>query len=253
MEFAEKPTDPNVIEGLALSEAVTSNLQGEDNAKYVLANMGIYCFDMRVLKDSLNNSYTDFGKEVIPHLLGKVSLKGFVFEGYWEDIGTVHSFFEANLSLTDTVPPYNFFDGDNLVYTRARYLPAAKITGMRANKIMMADGAIIDDADIERSVIGVRSVIRSGNTMRNVVMMGADEFENDADKMENKNLQRPDVGIGENCHIENAIIDKNTRIGNNVRLSPAGKPDMFEQGDVIVRDGILIVLKNGVVPDGTVI
>lgn len=253
MEFVEKPTDPKIIEGLALSEAVTANLEGDTDAKYVLANMGIYCFDMRVLKDSLNNTYTDFGKEVIPHLLGKVSLKGYIFQGYWEDIGTVHSFFEANLNLTDTVPPFNFFDDDNPIYTRARYLPAAKINNIRASNIVMAGGAIIDGADFERTVIGVRSVIRHGNTMRNVVMMGADFFENEAEKKENKNLQRPDIGVGENCYIENAIIDKNARIGNNVRLSPEGKPDMYEQGDVIVRDGVLIVIKNGIVPDGTVI
>ena len=102
-------------------------------------------------------------------------------------------------------------------------------------------------------VIGVRSVIHSGNTFRNVVMMGADFLESESQKRENRNLQRPDIGVGENCYIENAIIDKNARIGNNVRLSPSGKPDMYEQGDVIVRDGVLIVLKNGVIPDGTVI
>ena len=105
----------------------------------------------------------------------------------------------------------------------------------------------------DRAVVGVRSVILAGNKMKNVVMMGADYFESDADKKENMDLQRPNVGVGENCYIENAIIDKNARIGNNVRLSPEGKPDMYEQGDVIVRDGVLIVLKNGIVPDGTVI
>ena len=252
-EFVEKPTDPNIIEGLALGEAVTSLLNSEDNAKYVLANMGIYCFNMGALKKSLDNSYTDFGKEVIPHLLGKVSLKGYAFEGYWEDIGTVHSFFEANLSLTDTVPPFNFFDGNNPVYTRARYLPASKINSVKIKKGIMAGGSIIDDAEIERCVIGVRSVIRSGNKFKNVVMMGADDFESDAERKVNKDLQRPDIGVGENCYIENAIIDKNARIGNNVRLTPEGKPDMFEQGDVIVRDGVLVVTKSGIVPDGTVI
>ena len=252
-EFVEKPTDPAVIEGLALGEALAANLHGSKDEKYVLANMGIYCFNMRVLRESLDNSYTDFGKEVIPHLLGKVSLMGYVFEGYWEDIGTVHSFFEANLSLTDPVPPFNFFDGEHPVYTRARYLPASKISEARLVKVIAAGGAIIDNADIERSVVGVRSVIRGGNRFRNVVMMGADFFETDAQRAENRDLQRPDIGVGKNCHIENAIIDKNARIGSNVRLSPEGKPDMFEQGDVIVRDGVLIVLKNGVVPDGTVI
>ena len=252
-EFVEKPTDPKVIEGLALSEAVTSHLSSRAGDKYVLANMGIYCFEMRVLRESLDNTYTDFGKEVIPHLLGKVSLMSYVFEGYWEDIGTVHSFFEANLSLTDPVPPFNFFDEDGLIYTRARFLPASKINGMRIRNGIMAGGCIIDDSEFERAVIGVRSIIGSGNKLKNVVVMGADYFETQAEKKQNLDLQRPNIGIGNGCHIENAIIDKNARIGNNVRLSPEGKPDMFEQGDIIVRDGVLIVLKGGIVPDGTVI
>jgi glucose-1-phosphate adenylyltransferase len=252
-EFVEKPTDPAIIEGLALSEAVTANLKQGEGDKFVLANMGIYCFDMRVLRESLDNSYTDFGKEVIPHLLGKVNLMSYVFQGYWEDIGTVHSFFEANLSLTELVPPYNFFDGENPVYTRARYLPASKVSGVKLNSAIIAGGGIVNDCEIDRAVIGVRSVIRKGTTLHNVVMMGADDFESDADRQTNVDLQRPDIGVGENCHIENAIIDKNARIGNNVRLSPEGKPDMYENGDVIVRDGVLLVTKNGVVPDGTVI
>ncbi|NDV61187.1 glucose-1-phosphate adenylyltransferase [Puniceicoccales bacterium CK1056] len=252
-EFVEKPTDPKVIESLALSDAVTGQLAGEKGEKYVLANMGIYCFDMRVLRESLDNSYTDFGKEVIPHLLGKVNLMGFVFEGYWEDIGTVHSFFEANLSLTNHVPPFNFFDKNKGVYTRARFLPASKINGLDMKQGILAGGCIISNCSFDRVVVGVRSVVNKGTTFRNVVMMGADEFEDDEDRKANIDLQRPNVGVGENCHIENAIIDKGARIGNNVRLSPEGKPDMFEKGDVIVRDGVLLVVKNGVVPDGTVI
>jgi glucose-1-phosphate adenylyltransferase len=252
-EFVEKPTDPQVIEGLALSEAVTGKLSGGKNDKYVLANMGIYCFEMRVLRECLDNTYTDFGKEVIPHLLGKVNLMGFVFEGYWEDIGTVHSFFEANLSLTNHVPPFNFFDKNKLVYTRARFLPASKINGLDMKQGVIAGGCIISNCAFDRVVVGVRSVVNKGTTFRNVVMMGADEFEDDEDRHENHDLQRPNLGVGENCFIENAIIDKGARIGNNVRLSPEGKPDMFEQGDVIVRDGVLLVVKNGVVPDGTVI
>jgi glucose-1-phosphate adenylyltransferase len=252
-EFVEKPSDPELIDGLALSETVTSHLSSTKGDKFVLANMGIYCFEMRVLRESLDNSYTDFGKEVIPHLLGKVSLMSYVFEGYWEDIGTVNSFFEANLSLTDPMPPFNFFDQDGLVYTRARFLPASKINGLRMRNGIMAGGCIISESSFERAVVGVRSVIGSGNELHSVVMMGADYFEDDLQRQANKDLQRPDIGVGDNCYIENAIIDKNARIGSNVRLSPEGKPDMFEQGDVIVRDGVLIVLKGGIVPDGTVI
>ncbi len=251
--FAEKPKDPKVIEELAISDTLSAQLGGGTDGKYVLANMGIYCFGMRMLRRSLDNAFTDFGREVIPHLLGKVKLKAFIFEGYWEDIGTVKSFFEANLSLTDPVPPFNFFDPVNRVYTHARFLPASKVNGLRMTRGILADGCMVCDAVFERVVIGVRSIIRGGSTLRNVVMMGSDFFEDDEDRQRNRRMQRPDLGVGENCVIENAIIDKNARIGNNVRLSPAGKPDLFTQGDVMVRDGVLIVLKNGVVPDGTVV
>ncbi len=253
-EFVEKPTDPKVIEDLALSEALSSHLDASDEStSHVLANMGIYCFEMRTLREGLDNSYTDFGKEVIPHLLGKVNLMSFIFEGYWEDIGTVRSFFEANLGLTSAVPPFNFFDQHNFVYTRARFLPASKINAVNMNEGIIAGGSIVSESNLDRVVIGVRSMIKRGTTFRNVVMMGADLFEEDEDRQQNCDLQRPDLGVGENCHIENAIIDKNARIGNNVRLSPEGKPDMFEEGDVIVRDGVLMVVKNGVVLDNTVI
>lgn len=252
-EFAEKPSDPEVIESLALPDAVSDKLKSDSADRFVLANMGIYCFNARVLRESLDNAHTDFGKEVIPHLLGKVNLMSFVFEGYWEDIGTVRSFFEANLGLTDPVPPFNFFDQNNPVYTRARFLPASKINSMQMNQGIISGGCIITGCEFERTVIGVRSNVDSGTTFRNVVMMGADLFEDDEDRQQNVNLQRPDIGVGKNCHIENAIIDKNARIGDNVRLTPEGKPDMYEAGDVIVRDGVLIVVKNGVVPSGTVI
>lgn len=253
MEFAEKPKDPAVIESLALSEALSRQLEGDAGRKHVLANMGIYCFTMRVLRESLDSPHTDFGGEVIPELLGKVAMRGYIFEKYWEDIGTVASFFEANLSLTDEVPPFNFFDDNNPVYTHARYLPASKINGMSMRRGIVAGGCIITESDFERVVIGVRSMIGKGCRFENVVMMGGDLFEDDEDREKNRELQRPDIGVGENCVIKNAIIDKNARIGNNVRLSPEGKPDMFQSGDVIVRDEVVLVIKNGVVPDNTVI
>ncbi|NBD37405.1 MAG: glucose-1-phosphate adenylyltransferase, partial [Verrucomicrobia bacterium] len=253
LEFAEKPSDPKVIEGLTLSDKLSTGLPGYPDQKYVLANMGIYCFTMRVLREALDSAYTDFGGEVIPDLLGKVEMRGFIFDQYWEDIGTVRSFFEANLSLTDDVPPFNFFDGANPVYSRARFLPASKINGMVMRRGIIAGGCIISECELERVVIGVRAMIDRGTVFKNVVMMGGDLFENDEDRIKNRDLQRPDIGVGENCFIENAIIDKNARIGDNVRLSPEGKPDMFQSGDIIVRDGVLIVMKNGVVPDGTVV
>lgn len=253
-QFVEKPTDPKVIEDLAVSERVAASMKdSEPGARYALANMGIYLFNANKLRESLNNGFTDFGKEIIPHLLNRVSLKSFIFEGYWEDIGTVRAFFEANLDLTNPVPPFNFFDGQNPVYTRARYLPAAKINSARLDEVIIGGAAILTDCTLRKCVVGVRSIVRDGSHMENVVMMGADWFETDDEEKQNVADQRPRLGVGTNCVIKNTIIDKNARIGDNVRLDPAGKSDDFKQGPVLVRDGVLIVSKSGIVPSGTVI
>ncbi len=250
-EFVEKPTDPAVIEGLAVADAIAEELKGDGGERFVLANMGIYCFNAKVLREALDTDYADFGKEVIPELLGRRRLNGFIYQGYWEDIGTVHSFFNANLQLTDPLPPFNFFDGDNPVYSRARYLPASKINACRFERSILADGSIVSEAEIIHAVIGVRSMVRRGSRLVDVVMMGGDWFESEADIAENERIGRPHLGVGEDCRIERAIIDKNARIGNGVHLSPEGKPDMFHKGDIMVRDGVLIVMKGAVVPDGT--
>lgn len=251
-QFVEKPTDPKVIEGLSLSAAVAAGLKGSSpGAKYVLANMGIYLFSAKTLKECLDNTCKDFGKEIIPNLLGKLSLKSFVFEGYWEDIGTVRAFFNANLDLTHPVPSYNFFDSQHPVFTHARYLPASKINGATIERAILADGCIISDCTIKNSVIGVRSVINEGCDIDRVVMMGADYFETDEDRRGNQKLGRPALGVGRDCVIRNTIIDKDARIGDNVRIDPGNKPDGAECGSIVVRDGVAIVQKGGSVPSGT--
>jgi glucose-1-phosphate adenylyltransferase len=250
--FVEKPTDPKVIEGLALSDQVVASLEDTlPDSKYVLANMGIYVFTAKRLRECLDNSSKDFGKEIIPNLLGEMKLKGYIFEGYWEDIGTVRAFFNANLDLTHTVPSYNFFDNAHPVYTHARYLPASKINGATLEQAILADGCIVSDCTIKHSVVGVRSVVGEGCDLSNVVMMGADCFETLEDLEENAKVGRPCIGVGKNCVIRNAIIDKDARIGHNVRIDPGDKPDGYTLGDIYVRDGVAIVLKGGLVPDGT--
>jgi glucose-1-phosphate adenylyltransferase len=186
-------------------------------------------------------------------MLGKAGLYGFVFDSYWEDIGTVGAFWEANLALTEPVPPFNFYDGDNPIYTRSRFLPAAKLNQARMERTIVAGGAILSNCDLQRCVVGVRAKIDSGTKMENVVVMGADWFENPADLRANRDRELPDIGIGRNCTIRNAIIDKNARIGDDVTLTPEGKPDMAESedGSIFVRDGVLVVTKNGIVPSGT--
>tara|TARA_B110000438_G_scaffold297886_1_gene345030 strand:- start:4272 stop:5555 length:1284 start_codon:yes stop_codon:yes gene_type:complete len=251
-EFVEKPTDPKIIEGLALSEEVTKDLSDvSEDSKYVLANMGIYAFKYSKLKEVLDNDFTDFGKEIIPSLLGKLKASAFVFEGYWEDIGTVRSFFLANLDLAQAVPAFNFFDREHPIYTHARYLPASKVNGATLEKAVLAEGCILKDCTIRNSVIGVRSVVDEGTVFENVVMMGSDSFATFEDLEEDKKFGRPPLGVGPGCTIKNAIIDKNARIGEGVELDPTGKPDEFEADGIYVRDGVLIVRKNAVIPDGT--
>jgi glucose-1-phosphate adenylyltransferase len=253
-EFVEKPKDPKVIASLVLGGEARARLSDKSAKPYCLASMGIYLFSGRVMREALANpSQTDFGKEVIPGLLHSKRMIAYVFDGYWEDIGTVGSFWECNLSLTDPVPPFDFFDGQNPVYTHSRYLPTSKLNGTRVRHVLMADGAIVDDSELERCVIGVRSVIRQGTRLENVVMMGADFFERPDDLTSNNNAQRPHVGVGENCVIRNAIIDKNARIGAGCRLSPRGLPEKWETPALFVRDGVIVVKKGAVVSPGTVV
>lgn len=254
-EFVEKPKDPKIIESLAISDRLMPLVENPaKGARYCLASMGIYVFNKRLLWEALADTHqTDFGKEVIPSMLGRRRLSAFVFNGYWEDIGTVRSFFECNLSLTDTVPPFNFFERDRTIFTHARFLPASKINDSHLNQAIIADGSIISRARLQRCVIGVRSFIRDGSSLENVVMMGQDAFETAEDFALNRKLGRPDIGIGKDCVIEHAIIDKNARIGDGVRLSPKGKPDLWEKDGVIVRDGVTIVSKNAIIPSGTVV
>ncbi|HLS27325.1 MAG TPA: glucose-1-phosphate adenylyltransferase [Opitutales bacterium] len=251
LEFVEKPTDPEIIESLAMSEALQAKLKDPGDEKQCLASMGIYVFNKDTLAESLDNDMKDFGKEVIPALLGKAKLKTFIFDDYWEDIGTVHAFFEANLQLTDPLPPFNFYAPKLPIYTHARYLPGSKINRCEMERVIVCDGCIISDAVLERCIVGNRSTIEEGTKLKNVVMMGADYYETDEELAENRSKNIPNVGIGKNCRIENAIIDKNARIGNNVTLSPDGKPDLFEKNGVVVRDEVLIILKNTILPDGT--
>jgi len=251
-EFVEKPKDPKIIEGLKIPPTVASDLKTAEAEDCCLASMGIYVFNRKTMIDSLNNTMTDFGKEVIPSLLGESKLKASIFEGYWEDIGTVKAFFEANLQLADPMPQFNFFSAGRQIFTRARYLPASKINRCSINHVIVGDGCIITDSYLKRCVIGIRSVLREGTRLENVIMMGADDFESATDRRENRERGVPDIGVGMNCEIKNAIIDKGTRIGDNVKLNPEGKPDMYEKDGVFVRDGVLIVTKGTVVPSNTI-
>lgn len=253
-QFAEKPKDPAVIQSLTLSEKLEAKLQEPCHEKRCLASMGIYVFNRAVLAEALDNTMTDFGKEVIPSLLGRKRLQAHLFEGYWEDIGTVKAFFEANLALAQPLPPFNFFDPATPIYTRARYLPASKLNRCEIDHVVIGDGCILTNARLTHCVMGIRSYIRDGSALKDVVVMGSDVYETPAQLRENEAKGRPHIGIGRNCRIEGAIIDKNARIGDDCVLMGAGKLDgRYANGAVMVRDGVLIVPKGGIIPSGTVV
>jgi len=249
-EFVEKPKDPAIINGLALSAALEAKLETKSAEKRCLASMGIYVFSREVLVSALNNSMKDFGKEIIPGLLAQARLHSHIFEGYWEDIGTVRAFFETNLALAQPLPPFNFFDRSAPIYTRARYLPASKINRCEIDHVVIGDGCIVTDSTLRRCVVGIRSVLGEHSHLEEVIMMGADYHENEQELLADRAAGRPAFGVGRNCRIKHAIIDKNARIGDGVELSPEGKPDGDYPHGIVIRDGILCVCKGAVIPAG---
>lgn len=252
--FVEKPKDPAVIAGLALSPSLQSKLQTKSPEKQCLASMGIYVFNRNVLAEALDNTMTDFGKEVIPGLLGKKKLFAHIFEGYWEDIGTVRAFFDANLALAQPLPPFNFFEQKAPIYTQDRHLPASKLNKCAIDHVVIGDGCILTDSKLHHCVLGPRSFIGEGSELEDTIVMGSDYYETDEQLETNVAQNRPHLGVGKNCRISGAIIDKNTRIGDNCVLSSKGKTDgLYAGGLVIVRDGVLVVAKNAVLPPGTVV
>jgi glucose-1-phosphate adenylyltransferase len=217
-----------------------------------LASMGIYIFNRDLLVELMKNPDTnDFGREIIPQSIGKHKVLSYQFEGYWTDIGNIDSFFEANLGLTDDIPQFDLYDRDNRIYTRARMLPTSKISGTTLNGSVIAEGCIIHAAKIERSVIGVRSRIGDDSTVINTYMMGNDSYET----LEEINRYKIPIvmGIGERCFIKNAIIDKNCRIGDDVRINGGHHLKDCETDTYCVREGIVVIKKNAVIPKGFVI
>jgi len=246
--FVEKPKDPKLLEELRIPPNLLKELGRPADAELYQGSMGIYVFNRQVLIDALANDFDDFGKHIIPASLQKYKVFAYIFQGYWEDVGTVRTFFEANLALADPVPPFNFFDHINPVYSQQRLLPPSKVSGTQVQRAIIADGCIITDAYIDRSVVGLRSVIESGTTIRNSVLMGAGFYEAEAWEPQ---PGAPPLGIGRHCHIEGAIIDKNARIGDGVVITPNGKPANMDAENYFIREGVVVVTKGAVIPNGT--
>ena len=246
VKFYEKPKDPTLLDRLGTYP---------DAQRPFLGSMGVYIFTAEALYRLLDtNSGSDFGKDILPASLNTCRVMAYPFDGYWEDIGTIRAFYDANLALMEPEPQFNFHDAERPIYTHPRFLPAGLVQGdCRLNHALLAPGARVISSEIDHSIVGVRSQIGPACRLAHTIMMGADYFESDAQKTANAASGRPNVGIGANCIIEGAIIDKNARIGaNTVIRELADRPDADTE-NYAVRDGIVVVMKNGTLAPGTLI
>lgn len=235
--FVEKPGNTAVLDELKAPQY---------KQERYLASMGIYVFNTQVLRELLAGKEVDFGKHIIPGSIQKRNVFSYIYEGYWKDIGTLHSFWEANLGLTEEVPEFSFYDPHAPIYTNMRYLPPSKINRCDLNRCLLSEGCIVSGHRLLHSVIGIRAIIGDGTVIEHSVVMGADFYEeNDPPS------GIPRIGIGKDCYIKNAIIDKNARIGDGVYLAPDGKKDGTTTDYYTVQDGVIVVPKNAVIPSGT--
>ena len=241
-DFAEKPKDPELLSRL---------VSREDPESPYLGSMGIYIFNMDLLADVLRLDYTDhklddFGGDIIPHLIRTDKrVFGYNFEGYWRDIGTIRTFYETNLELTEEHPEFDFFDPDHPIFTHPRYLPGSRVTGTTCKSVLLAEGCAIEDSVLEHSLIGLRSVIGCGTEIKDTIVMGADWYGNQTNGAP--------LGIGRNCKIQGAIIDKNASIGDNVVIKSFPADREVDHALYKVREGIVVIPKNTTIPAGTII
>jgi len=243
--FLEKPKPEDLSEVRYAERA--------DGRDY-LASMGIYVFHKRFLVNLLlESTAADFGKDLIPQAVPNYRVFAYVYDGYWEDIGTIRSFYEANLALTGTSPQFNFYDVSTPIYTHPRNLPGSKLSSCNIHQSILSEGCILSGSDIKHSIIGVRSRIGSGTTIKYSIIMGADRFETIEQMEENAAKRIPNIGIGNHCTIINAIIDKDVRIGENVSIINAHNLQEKDDEQYCIRDGIIVVPKGSLIRSGTVI
>jgi glucose-1-phosphate adenylyltransferase len=251
--FVEKPKDPAMLDPFKLPPEWYAALGIKGEGDLFPASMGIYVFNRDIIRRLLDNTLTDFGKHIIPNAIKDLRVFSFLFQGYWEDIGTIRAFFDANLDVTNELPRFNFFDMAAPIFSRPRFLPGSKINGAQIDHAVISDGCILNRAVITHSIVGLRSSVGAGSVLNRVILLGSDYYESIESIVEHEKAGKPPIGIGANCRIENTIVDKNARIGNNVLISPAGKPDKVDHPSYYIRDGIVIIPKNGVIPHGMVI
>jgi glucose-1-phosphate adenylyltransferase len=248
--FMEKPGPTKEIPEFKVPQEL--RVDRRTGGKDYLASMGIYIFNADLMEKALEGDTNDFGKEIIPDILAKMPVNAYLFDGYWEDIGTVKSFYEANLDLCSINPSFNFYDEGRPIYTHKRNLPASKINYCTLTQALTADGCIITNSSINRSIVGVRTIIESGASLDGVVCMGADFYESEEQKTANAAKGRPNLGIGKGSIVKGAIIDKNARIGENCRIGIDEKPRANgDFGNYHIVDGIIVIPKGAEIQPGT--
>jgi glucose-1-phosphate adenylyltransferase len=255
-EFREKPKGA-ALEEMKVDTSSFGLSAAEARERPYLASMGIYVFNYSYLERLLADdpSRVDFGRELIPAAIRSGNVQAFMFDGYWEDIGTITAFYNANLDMTSRLPKFNFFDAESPIYSRARYLPPSKIHDCEIQDSIISDGCIVQGARLYRSVIGLRSRIGQGSHVDSSILMGSDYYQSIEDMRREQEMGIPRLGIGENTIIRRAIIDKNARIGAGVRLLNEAGHETFDAADksYYIRDNIIIVPKNALIKDGTVV
>lgn len=248
IQFVEKPKDPAVQDTLRIPPNILESIGQPRDADLYQASMGIYVFNRDVLVDCLDNDMADFGKNIIPAAIDRLRVDAYIFQGYWEDIGTIRAFFDANLHLADVDPSYHFYVAGRPTFTQPRFLPASIVRNSTIDGSIISDGSHILDAKLNRCLVGIRSIIRSGSTLTNTILMGADYYDDD---VRDAPVGAPPIGIGMNCTIDHAIIDKNARIGDGVVITAEGKTEDVERDGYYIRDGIVVIPKNSVIAPGT--
>ena len=251
-EFMEKPGPAKDISDFRTPPEIVT--EKKIDGDMFLGSMGIYVFNAKAMEDCLANELTDFGKEIIPSAINNLKVNAYIFDGYWEDIGTIRNFYETNLELTTVKPQFDFYDENRPIYTHRRNLPPSKMNFSNMNQSIAAEGCIITNANISNSIVGIRTIIETGSSLNGVVCMGADFYETEIQKCQNAEERMPNVGIGRGVIIKGAIIDKNVRIGEGCRI---GVDDIRRTdgnyGDYYIVDGIIVIPKNTVLYPGTVI
>jgi glucose-1-phosphate adenylyltransferase len=254
VDFFEKPKEPEELDKMKIPEEAFQQFQLDAAGRTHLASMGIYIFNQEVLKELLESTeFEDFGRDVIPFAIKQKKAVGYFFDGYWAEIGTIRSFYEANIALTQPLPQFNFYDEERPIFSRARFLPGSKIISSEVNNSILCEGSIINHSRINHSIIGIRSRIEKNSVIERSVVMGADFFETVEEFAQNEKTGIPHVGIGSNCEIREAIIDKNARIGKGVKLVNVRSISDETSENYVIKDGIIVIPKNEIIPDGTVI